>query len=154
LIRLLFLLKGELPDQSLILFFFFFFFCGFQSRSDNSKVDSLISRGDDIGFGESSNARSRGKNHSGSSNSATLKVAKLNFPPYGGDEDPTSWICRVEQFFEYQHMEGAAQMWYQLFKESEESISWESLKADTPGVDRQGLKITLVILPNCSKEVL
>jgi hypothetical protein len=26
------------------------------------------------------------------------------------------------------HLEGAAQMWYQLFKENEESIFWETLK--------------------------
>jgi hypothetical protein len=51
-------------------------------------------------------------------------------------------IYRVEQFFDYQqtneeekislaayHLEGAAQMWYQLFKESEELMSWETLKS-------------------------
>lgn len=26
------------------------------------------------------------------------------------------------------HMEGEAQLWYQLFKESEEQVSWETLK--------------------------
>jgi hypothetical protein len=48
----------------------------------------------------------------------------------------------VEQFFEFQqtqeedkislaayHLEGEVQMWYQLFKQSEELISWETLKA-------------------------
>jgi len=29
------------------------------------------------------------------------KVAKLNFPKYNGTEDPTSWVCRAEQFFEF-----------------------------------------------------
>jgi hypothetical protein len=69
------------------------------------------------------------------------KVAKLNFPKYEGTEDPTSWVCRVEQFFEFQntaeedkvmlaayHLEGEAQLWYQLFKETEEGASWEQLK--------------------------
>jgi hypothetical protein len=28
------------------------------------------------------------------------------------------------------HLEGAAQMWYQLFKENVESISWENLEAE------------------------
>jgi hypothetical protein len=68
------------------------------------------------------------------------KVAKLNFPKYEGTEDPTSWVCRVEQFFEFQntaeddkvmlvayHLEGEAQLWYQLFKETEEGASWEGL---------------------------
>jgi hypothetical protein len=69
------------------------------------------------------------------------KVAKLNFPKYDGTEDPTCWVCRAEQFFEFQntaeedkvmlaayHLEGEAQLWYQLFKETEEGTSWEQLK--------------------------
>jgi hypothetical protein len=69
------------------------------------------------------------------------KVAKLNFPKYDGTEDPTSWVCRAEQFFEFQntaeedkvmlaayHLEGEVQLWYQLFKETEEGASWEQLK--------------------------
>jgi hypothetical protein len=53
------------------------------------------------------------------------KLVKLNFPRYSGTEDPTSWICRAEQFFKYQntaeeekvslaafHLEGEAQLWY------------------------------------------
>jgi hypothetical protein len=113
-----------------------------QTAATNSKVDNFISR-DSSMSGENSNARSDGKNHSGSTSSTTPKSNKLNFPRYDGDEDPTSWICRVEQFFDYQqtedeeklplaayHLEGAAQMWYQLFKEDEESPSWENLKTE------------------------
>jgi hypothetical protein len=68
------------------------------------------------------------------------KVAKLNFPKYEGTEDPTSWVCRAEQFFDFQntaeedkvvlaayHLEGEAQLWYQLFKETE-GASWENLQ--------------------------
>ena len=108
----------------------------------DSKVDSLVSKGDNGESGESSTAKSKGKNHGGSSNFMAPKFAKLDFPRFGGDKDPTSWICRVEQFFDYQqidekekislaayHLEGAAQMWYQLFKDSEEVISWGTLKA-------------------------
>jgi hypothetical protein len=73
-----------------------------QIAATNSKVDSLISREDNNMSRENSNAKSKGKNHSGSSNSATPKIMKLNFPRYGGDGDPSSWICGVEQFFEYQ----------------------------------------------------
>lgn len=62
------------------------------------------------------------------------KVAKLNFPQYGGNEDPTSWICRVELFFEFHgtnederlpfaayHLDSDAQLWFQLFREGETS---------------------------------
>jgi len=51
----------------------------------------------------------------------------LDFLRYNVEEDPTSWICRVEQFCEFQrtevhekllivayHLEGDAQIWYQL----------------------------------------
>ena len=57
------------------------------------------------------------------------------------EDDPTSWIFIVKQFFEFQQteegdklpmaaylLEGEAQMWYQLFQDSEETITWESLK--------------------------
>lgn len=75
------------------------------------------------------------------SNLFAPKLAKLDFPQYNGSEDPTSWICRVEQFFEFQntteegkmllaayHLEGEAQLWYQLFKENEETMMWEKMK--------------------------
>jgi hypothetical protein len=56
-------------------------------------------------------------------------------------DDPTSWICWVEQLFNFQqikkaekllltayHLEGESQMWYQLFQDNEEVVTWESLK--------------------------
>jgi hypothetical protein len=68
-------------------------------------------------------------------------VAKLEFPKYNGTDDPTTWICRVEQYFDFKqieegeklplaayHLDGESQMWYQLFKDSEEILTWESLK--------------------------
>lgn len=55
----------------------------------------------------------------------TAKTAKLDFPRFSG-EDPTEWMTRVEQFFEYQgtvdthkvslasyHLEGEANQWWQ-----------------------------------------
>jgi hypothetical protein len=48
----------------------------------------------------SSRARTGGPNQTESSNFFP-KVAKLNFPKFNGSEDPTSWVCRVEQFFEF-----------------------------------------------------
>ncbi|KAA8535649.1 hypothetical protein F0562_030652 [Nyssa sinensis] len=75
------------------------------------------------------------------SQSVLPKLTKLEFPRYQGGDDPTSWICRAEQFFEFQqiepeervslaayHLEGDAQLWYQLLKEEGEVISWALLK--------------------------
>ncbi|KAA8520977.1 hypothetical protein F0562_011650 [Nyssa sinensis] len=62
------------------------------------------------------------------------KITKLDFPRYDGIEDPTGWICRVEQFFEFQytkeakklpmagyHLDGDVQLWYQRFKHQREA---------------------------------
>ena len=64
--------------------------------------------------------------HLGSGHSYAPRL-KLNFPWFIGIEDPTSWICWVEQFFWFHdttgedevalasfHLEGKAQLWYQL----------------------------------------
>jgi hypothetical protein len=60
-------------------------------------------------------------------------VTKLDFPRFNGRDDTTSWICRSEQFFEFQnipneewisltayHLEGEALFWYQLLNSEEE----------------------------------
>jgi hypothetical protein len=96
--------------------------------------------------GEGSNSRNKGskitRTGSGTSGSTAPKIAKLDFPRYGGNEDPTSWILRVEQFFEFHgtnegeklplaayHLEGDAQLWYQLFREGDaEEVTWDALK--------------------------
>ena len=69
------------------------------------------------------------------------RATKLDFPHFNGSEDPTSWICRVEQFFEFQkiseeekvplatyHLEGEAQLWYHILKEEEGEVTWLMLK--------------------------
>ncbi|KAA8519397.1 hypothetical protein F0562_013653 [Nyssa sinensis] len=38
----------------------------------------------------------------GSSSSYVLRLVKLDFPRFNGGEDPTSWLCRAEQFFQFQ----------------------------------------------------
>lgn len=56
-------------------------------------------------------------------------------------DDPTSWIYRAEQFFEFQqiaeeeklslaayHLEGEAQLWNQLFNKSTKGVTWDALK--------------------------
>jgi len=39
-----------------------------------------------------------------SKNSFVPKLTKLQFPKYDGSLDPTSWVCRAEQFFEFQNI--------------------------------------------------
>ncbi|GMY34250.1 Retrovirus-related Pol polyprotein from transposon 297 [Fagus crenata] len=82
--------------------------------------------------GESSHRRT---NHSSMGSGGTLipKVTKLDFPRFNGRDDLTSWICRSEQFFEFQnipneewislaayHLEGETQLWYKLLKSERE----------------------------------
>jgi hypothetical protein len=98
-------------------------------------------RADDHANHASSSKNQSGKSGRPDSGNSFPKVAKLNFPKFDGFEDSTNWVCRAEQFFEFQgtteedkvalaayHLEGEAQLWYQLFKESEEHISWEAMK--------------------------
>ena len=80
--------------------------------------------------------------HSGRSNhSYAPRLVKLDFPRFNGTEDPTSWICRAEQFFRYHatpiedqvalaafHLEGEAQLWYQLVQQEAETLTWDAFK--------------------------
>ncbi|KAK1373085.1 hypothetical protein POM88_029278 [Heracleum sosnowskyi] len=95
--------------------------------------------------GESSRARRTvdlGGSHRLNSSSYLLpKTMTLDFPRFNGVEDPTSWLCRAEQFFEIHgtpsqervplasfNLEGEAQLWYQLLKQEKPVISWEEFK--------------------------
>ncbi|KAE8698902.1 hypothetical protein F3Y22_tig00110597pilonHSYRG01052 [Hibiscus syriacus] len=72
------------------------------------------------------------------------KIAKFEFPRFSGD-DPTEWLNRVDQFFEFQeiaadqkvhlasfHLEGEANQWWQWFRKAftdgQGSISWEAFE--------------------------
>ena len=70
------------------------------------------------------------------------KLAKLDFPRYDGSEDLTLWICRAEQFFEFQgtsledqvklaayHLEKDAQLWYQRRKNQGHLVTWDGMDA-------------------------
>jgi hypothetical protein len=108
----------------------------------NAKVDTLLSKGSNASSsGENSNLRNR-ERHQDPSSSYTPKLVKMDFPRYNGIDDPTSWICWAEQFFNFQrikeedklpmaayHLERESQMWYQLFQDSEAVVTWNSLKA-------------------------
>lgn len=69
------------------------------------------------------------------------RLVKLEFPRYNGEEDPTSWICRADQFFNFHqtaeedrvplasfNMEGDAQLWYQILKKKRTQVSWDEIK--------------------------
>jgi hypothetical protein len=66
---------------------------------------------------------------------------KLDFPRFNGEEDPTSWVCRAEQFFRFQgtheedkaalasfHLEGEAQLWFQILLHEGREIGWPEFK--------------------------
>jgi hypothetical protein len=91
----------------------------------------------------------------------------LNFPKYDGTEDPTSSVCRAEQFFDFQdmakedkvvlaayHLKGEAQLWYQLFKETEGAL-WENLKEGLDeGMVQRNSTIVLETSQNCNAQGL
>jgi hypothetical protein len=105
------------------------------------QVEDKISQQGASGSRENSSTKNRDKGSGGFHNNQGTKVTKLDFPKYNGQEDPTSWICQVLQYFDFKqieereklplaayHLEGESQMWYQLFKDSEEVITWDALK--------------------------
>jgi hypothetical protein len=61
----------------------------------NTRFDDLVAD-HRSSAGEGSNNRNKGpkitQTGSGTSGSTAPNIAKLDFPWYGGDEDPTSWI--------------------------------------------------------------
>ncbi|GLT61288.1 hypothetical protein SLA2020_340070 [Shorea laevis] len=93
---------------------------------------------------------SRGKNHEAEGENSHAgerpppfanRHVKLNFPRFNGEEDPTGWVCRAEQFFRFQgtseddqaalasfHLEGEAQLWYQILLREGREIGWAELK--------------------------
>ena len=96
----------------------------FDNLSSNHRSKSSHKRGE----GERSSGRFN-SGPSGSHSAVIPRVAKLDFPCFNRNEDPTSWICHAEQFFKFQniaeeekislatyHLEEEAQLWYQLLK--------------------------------------
>ncbi|KAL4204105.1 hypothetical protein AMTRI_Chr01g108020 [Amborella trichopoda] len=80
----------------------------------------------------------RVRRHYGLQQSIAPKLVKLDFPCFNGEEDRTSWTCRVEQFFQFHqtpeeeqvalasfHLKGDAQLWFQQFKQEVGEITWQ-----------------------------
>ncbi|GJR11182.1 ribonuclease H-like domain-containing protein [Tanacetum coccineum] len=72
-----------------------------------------------------------------------LKLTKLELPTYRGDEDPTEWFIKVDQFFEYQgtpvtqkvslasyHLQGESNQWWRwlcnAYQEEGKEVIWET----------------------------
>lgn len=69
------------------------------------------------------------------------KLAKIEFPKFSGD-DPTEWMTKVDQFFDYQktdpsekvylasyHLQGEANQWWRwlqrTYREEDKEVTWE-----------------------------
>jgi hypothetical protein len=48
----------------------------------------------------------------------------MDFPKYKGVDDPTSWICRVDQFFEFQQTEEGDKLPMAAYHLEEEVRMW------------------------------
>lgn len=59
--------------------------------------------------------RNRDKHTSGSHNNMGSKVAKLDFPKYNGMDDHTSWIRRVEKYFNFKQIKDRENYIWQHF---------------------------------------
>lgn len=85
---------------------------------------------------------SNGNTHQASSSHCYApKLVKLDFLGFEGGLNPTSWLYRAKQFFEIHetptidrvslalfHLEGDAQLWYQMLKHESVYISWNEFK--------------------------
>ena len=105
----------------------------------NTSFDQLLAS---RAHGENSyNQNGRSSGLGGPSHTVAPKLPKLDFLRFNGSEDPTNWIRRAGQLFEFQgtptkeqvplvayHLEGEARLWYQLHKEEEGPVSWNVLK--------------------------
>jgi hypothetical protein len=73
---------------------------------------------------DDSMARNHAKKTNGHRNSYAPKLAKMDFPKYKGVDDPTSWICRVDQFFEFQQTEEGDKLPMAAYHLEEEVRMW------------------------------
>ena len=83
-----------------------------------------ISREEVVG---STGGRRRDSHHSGRAESSTpmfqSKFAKLEFPRFAAG-DPTMWLTKVKQFFDYQETPGTQQVQYAAYHLEDEANEW------------------------------
>jgi len=68
------------------------------------RVEDRLSQQWANGSRENSTTKNHDKGSEGSNNNQETKVTKLDFAKYNGQEDLTSWICRVEQYFDFKQI--------------------------------------------------
>lgn len=101
----------------------------------NSKFDEIVRLTRREGEASTSKATHESPSSNSTPTSFILKM-KLDFPRFNGREDPTSWICRAKQFFQFHntstakrvfvasfHLEDEAQLWFQLLKQEYTVVS-------------------------------
>jgi len=71
------------------------------------RMEETLSHQGASGSGENSTSKNRDRGSGGynTNNNSATKITKLEFPKYSGQEDPTTWICRVEQYFVFKQIE-------------------------------------------------
>ncbi|KAA8525706.1 hypothetical protein F0562_007561 [Nyssa sinensis] len=70
----------------------------------NAKFNQLLAH-PNFDQGETSVGQTRTQRTPAFNRNVIPKLTKLEFPKYTSGDDPTSWICRVEQFFKFQQIE-------------------------------------------------
>ncbi|KAK3025591.1 hypothetical protein RJ639_042630 [Escallonia herrerae] len=111
----------------------------------NTGLDSVSNEKEHGEASHNRRQRSDANNGGGGGSSGTYlhKMVKLDFRKFNRNEDPTSWVCRADQFFDFHqtpneeklplasfNLEGDAQVWYQLIKEDQGTISWPTFKEE------------------------
>ncbi|KAL4181369.1 hypothetical protein AMTRI_Chr12g270820 [Amborella trichopoda] len=98
-------------------------------------------------------------------NGESSHTGKTHMGLFLNGKDPTSWVCRADQFFEFHltqeedgvplgsfNLEGDPQLWYLLMKEEGGIASWDDVKSSFhAGYGPTNSKIFLVISQSCCK---
>lgn len=108
------------------------------SQAANDKAEDSSTPQHNQGVCSSSNDNTH---QASSSHCYAPKLVKLDFSGFKGGPNPTSWLYKAKQFFEiYEtltidqvslasfHLEGDAQLWYQMLKQESVYISWNEFK--------------------------
>ncbi|KAL4184996.1 hypothetical protein AMTRI_Chr10g228370 [Amborella trichopoda] len=67
----------------------------------NTKLDNVIGSHEQYESSYNHPHRDGDRGSAGMAGVFLPKVVRLDFPKFNGEEDPTSWVCRADQFFDY-----------------------------------------------------
>ncbi|KAL5564909.1 hypothetical protein UlMin_028073 [Ulmus minor] len=82
-------------------------------------------------IGEGSGVQMGGRFSKGGTSSTNFlpRILKLDFPWYDGQDDPVTWMSRVEKYFFYHlYFEGNAQMWFQTLEHEILYVTWKDFR--------------------------